>query len=36
MNPETRRADKPVALVGIENNKFTYVDMFFPEWVPEP
>lgn len=36
MDPETRRAEKPVTLVAVEGGEFSFVDQFFPEFVPEP
>lgn len=36
MDPETRRAEKGITIVKVENNTFTYVDQFYPEFVPEP
>jgi len=36
MDPETRRAKKPVTLVKVEDNSFTFVDKLYPDFVPEP
>lgn len=36
MDPKTHFAQKPVTLIKIENNKFVYIDTFFPEYIPAP
>jgi branched-chain amino acid transport system substrate-binding protein len=36
MNASTRRAEKPVALVKVENGAFRFVEQFYPDYVPEP
>ncbi len=36
MNPETRHSEKPVTLVQVKNGGFSFVDQFFPQFVPEP
>jgi branched-chain amino acid transport system substrate-binding protein len=36
MDPATRRAQKPVTLVEVKGGELTYVDQFYPEFVPEP
>lgn len=34
MNPETRQADKEVAIVKVEDGEFVYVDSFLPDYIP--
>lgn len=36
MNPDTRRADKAVTLVTVENGELTFLDQALPEFIPEP
>lgn len=36
MDPETRRSEKTIALVSVENGEFTLVDERTPETVPDP
>jgi branched-chain amino acid transport system substrate-binding protein len=36
MDPETRRAEKPVTLVEVRGGELTFVDQFYPDFVPDP
>jgi branched-chain amino acid transport system substrate-binding protein len=36
MNPDTRRADKAVTLVKVENGALTFVGQVLPDYIPEP
>jgi branched-chain amino acid transport system substrate-binding protein len=36
MDAETRRAQKPVTLVEVKDGELTYVDQFYPDFVPQP
>lgn len=35
MGPD-RRVERPIFLVGIRNNKYSFVDLMLPDWKPEP
>jgi hypothetical protein len=36
MNPDTRRAEKQVTLVGLEGDEMVYLGAVYPSTVPEP
>ncbi|MCB9108607.1 MAG: ABC transporter substrate-binding protein [Anaerolineales bacterium] len=36
VNPDTRRADKAVTLVKVENGELVFVDQVLPDYIPEP
>lgn len=31
-----RRVDRPIVIVGIENNQYNFVELMVPEWKPDP
>jgi len=35
MGPD-RRAERPIFIVGIRNNEYSFVDLMLPDWKPEP
>jgi len=35
MGPD-RRVDRPIFIIGIENNEYNFVDLMSPDWKPEP
>jgi branched-chain amino acid transport system substrate-binding protein len=34
MNPQTRRVEKPVTLIGVKDGEFVFIDQFVPSFVP--
>ncbi|MCB0212123.1 MAG: ABC transporter substrate-binding protein [Anaerolineae bacterium] len=36
MNPDTRRSDKAVTLVKVENGELVFLDQVLPDYIPEP
>lgn len=35
MGPD-RRVDRPIVIVGIENNQYNFVELMVPDWKPDP
>jgi ABC-type branched-subunit amino acid transport system substrate-binding protein len=31
-----RRVDRPIVIIGIENNQYNFVELMVPEWKPDP